>query len=157
MNVTTGIAAVNGTHLYYEMAGNGPPVVLIHGHGLDTRMWDEQFEAFAHRYRVIRYDVRGFGRSEIPSATAFSDADDLRSLLEHVGAQTAHVIGLSMGGRIALHYALEYPAATRSLLLVDSALDGHKWSAQFVASSAAIEERARGAGVAAGNDMWLAH
>ena len=59
----SGIASVNGTKLYYEQAGQGPTLVFIHGFSLDSRMWDDQFETFARDYHVIRYDLRGFGRS----------------------------------------------------------------------------------------------
>jgi len=74
----TGFMAVNGTRLYYEVAGHGEPIVLIHGFTLDTRMWDDQFDAFARSYRVIRYDARGFGRSA-PIIGPYSVCDDLKA------------------------------------------------------------------------------
>ena len=67
MSVESGFAAVNGTRLYYELAGSGTPVALIHGFTLDTRMWDDQFQPLAEHYRVLRYDARGFGRSDLPT------------------------------------------------------------------------------------------
>ena len=67
MQVQDGFAQVNGTLLYYETAGSGHPLVLIHGFSLNHRMWDDQFEPFAQQYHVIRYDVRGFGRSAMPT------------------------------------------------------------------------------------------
>jgi 3-oxoadipate enol-lactonase len=152
-----GIAPVNGTELYFESAGSGEPVVLIHAYPLDARMWDEQFAAFTTSRRVIRYDVRGFGRSASPSATPFSHADDLRALLEYLGASPAHVVGLSMGGRIGLHYALEYPAAISSLTVAGSALDGHDYSRHWEDAFEAIVETAKQSGVPAANDAWFAH
>jgi 3-oxoadipate enol-lactonase len=152
-----GVAAVNGTRLYYEVAGQGVPVVLIHGLGLDTRMWDAQFEVFASRYRVIRYDLRGFGKSALPTDVKFGHADDLRALLDYLEAPQAHVVGLSLGGRIALHHALLYPDATLSMLLIGSALDGFDWSDQWDASLDAIAECALESGPAAANEMWLQH
>jgi 3-oxoadipate enol-lactonase len=152
-----GFADVNGTRLYYEIAGHGDPVVLIHGLCLDTRMWDDQFDALADRYRVIRYDVRGFGKSAVPTGEAFRHADDLRALLDCLAAPAAHIVGLSMGGRIALHHALLYPEATRSLVLVDSALDGFAWSGGWIASLNTIEDCARRDGARAANAMWLEH
>jgi 3-oxoadipate enol-lactonase len=157
MDVSSAVVAVNGTRLYCEVAGQGTPVVFIHGLGLDTRMWDAQFERFACSYRAVRYDVRGFGRSDVPSTESFNHADDLRALLDHLGAPGAHVIGLSMGGRIALHHALLYPEATLSLTLVDSALDGHAWTERWDASFDAIVERAESDGPRAGNALWLEH
>ena len=120
-------------------------------------MWDDQFESFAASYRVIRYDVRGFGRSALPTGASFSHADDLRTLLDYLDAPRAHVLGLSMGGRIALHHALIYPDATASLILVDAALDGHSWSEELIASFDAINQHAEKMGAKAGNDMWLSH
>ncbi len=157
MNVTAATASVNGTQLYYEVAGRGVPVVLIHGLGLDRRMWDDQFEALADRYRVIRYDLRGFGKSAHPNESAFRNVDDLRALLDYLEAPKAHVVGLSMGGNVALHHALLHPDATLSLVLVDSALDGHPWSDEWDQSLDVISAHAQAAGAKAGNERWLAH
>ena len=146
-----GFAEVEGGRLYYEVAGDGDPVALIHGFGLDARMWDAQAEALADRYRVIRYDARGFGRSSVPAAEPFSHAGDLRALLRRLDVAPAHVVGLSMGGRIALNLALLDPAAVRSLTLVDAALDGFDWSAAWSASFDAMEECADATGSNARN------
>jgi pimeloyl-ACP methyl ester carboxylesterase len=67
MQTQQGFADVNGARLYFEMAGSGHPVVLIHGFTLDTRMWNDQFEVFAQPYQVLRYDLRGFGQSALPT------------------------------------------------------------------------------------------
>jgi pimeloyl-ACP methyl ester carboxylesterase len=67
MEVDSGHAEVNGTRLYYEIAGAGHPLVLIHGYTLDNRMWEDQFEVFSKQYKVLRYDLRGFGKSAHPS------------------------------------------------------------------------------------------
>jgi 3-oxoadipate enol-lactonase len=71
MQIETGFADVNGTRFYYEIAGSGHPLVLIHGNTLDTRMWDDQFEVFVQQYRVLRYDVRGFGKSAVPTTEPY--------------------------------------------------------------------------------------
>src|SRR3712207_1103532 len=106
MGVESGFAAVNGTRLYYEVAGEGTPVALIHGFTLDTRMWDDQFLPLAAHYRVVRYDARGFGRSDLPTGEPYSPHDDLRALLEHLGLGPAAITGLSMGGGIAADFAI---------------------------------------------------
>src|ERR1044072_7189923 len=94
----TGIARVNGTSLFYEMKGRGFPLVFISGGGvLDRRCWDEEFEFFAKYFRVIRYDVRGIGKSERPTA-AFSHSRDLYALLKFLGIKRTHLIALSVGG-----------------------------------------------------------
>jgi 3-oxoadipate enol-lactonase len=152
-----GLAAVNGTELYYEVAGQGTPIVFVHGFSLDRRMWDDQFEALSPRHRVIRYDIRGFGKSALPAGSAYRNCDDLRALLDYLEAPLAHVVGLSMGGVAALHHALEYPAATRSLVLVDTALDGHPWMDEWDQSLDVIEAYAKRSGAKAGNERWLNH
>lgn len=154
--VTRGVAAVNGTKLYYEDTGHGDPVVLIHGLCLNCRMWDSQFDFLADRFRVIRYDARGFGESAVPDKP-FRHADDLRALLDHLDVSTAHIVGLSMGGRIALHYALLYSEAIRSLILVDSAIDGFDWDESWSTSLDAIEACGHRDGAKAANRMWLNH
>jgi pimeloyl-ACP methyl ester carboxylesterase len=150
-------AEVNGTRLAYQTAGEGVPVVFVHGLCLDMRMWDDQFDVFAEHYRVIRCDVRGFGKSALPTEERYRPADDLHALLEHLGVVKAHVIGLSMGGRIVLHYGLLYPESTLSLVLVDSALDGYEWTEDWDNSLDAIAERGGVSGARAANEMWLEH
>jgi len=122
-----GFVKVEGGQLYFEAAGAGPVVVLIHGFALDTRMWDDQWEALTPHYRVIRYDVRGFGQSSLPGAETFSHLEDLLALLQQLAATPAHLIGLSMGGGLALDFALMYPAHVHSLILADSTLSGFNW------------------------------
>ena len=85
MDTQQGFAEVNGTRLYFEVTGTGRPIVLIHGFSLNLRMWDDQIEALSENYRVIRYDVRGFGKSAVPTDRNYSHADDLMALLEHLG------------------------------------------------------------------------
>ena len=154
--VTRGFAAVNGTELYYEDAGDGAPVVLIHGLCLNCRMWEPQLDSLTERFRVIRYDVRGFGKSAVPDKP-FRHADDLRALLDYLDVPAAHVVGLSMGGRITLQHALLYPEGTRSLVLVDSAIDGFDWDESWSVSLDAIEACGRRDGAKAANRMWLNH
>ena len=150
-------ADVNGTRLHYQVAGEGAPVVFIHGLGLDLRMWDDQFQIFTARYRVIRYDLRGFGKSAPQTDERFLHAEDLHALLGFLDVPKPNVIGLSLGGTIALQYALLYPDGLFSLILVDSALDGFDWSNEWEDAYSAIRERAAQAGASAANQMWLEH
>ncbi len=78
MQLRTGFVETNGTNLYYEMIGEGHPLVLLHGGYRDRRMWDDQFAVFARNYRVIRYDIRGFDKSALPQVH-YTDADYSRS------------------------------------------------------------------------------
>jgi pimeloyl-ACP methyl ester carboxylesterase len=118
-----GFAPVNGARLYYEVRGRGEPVVLIHGGQLDSRMWDDQFELFAKQFRVLRYDVRGYGGSP-RGDRPYSDAEDLAALLDYVTMPKAHLVGLSLGGRIALDFALLRPQRVASLTLSGPGLAG---------------------------------
>src|SRR5215204_779282 len=110
------VAAVNGENLYYEVSGNGTPLVLIHGWSLNLRMWDTQVAALSRRFRVIRYDRRGFGKSS-GSEDITWDAADLDALLNHLGATKVHVLGMSQGARVALQFARSYPDRVSSLIL----------------------------------------
>ena len=128
--VNKGFAEVNDTRLYFEILGRGHPLVLIHGFTSSTRLWDDQFEVFAKRFKVVRYDVRGFGKSALPIVgKEYSHTEDLKTLLNQLGIDYAYIIGSSMGGRIALDFALEYPEVTKALILVDSSVGGfQEWS-----------------------------
>jgi pimeloyl-ACP methyl ester carboxylesterase len=123
----TGYAEVDGGRLYYETSGEGPALVLIHAGFLDSRMWDTQFELFSESYRVIRYDVRGFGKSDV-ARTKFSDYKDLRRLIDHLKVKTASLVGVSNGGRIASDFAVEYPSIVDHLVLVSPGMSGYKSS-----------------------------
>ena len=146
----------DGGELRYSAAGSGEPVVLIHGLGLDAAMWDAQWPALQREFRAIRYDVRGFGGSSIPTGP-YSHADDLLGLLEFLDARPAHVIGLSMGGRLALRFALDQPQAVRSLALIDPSLEGFPWSESWTRNMEPILAAARNGGVAAARQLWLDH
>lgn len=118
-----GFAEVNGTQLYYEVLGEGHPLVLIHGGYMDRRMWDDRFHAFAKHYRVIRYDVRGFGKSELPLAP-YADRQDLSDLLNYLGVEKTYLLGLSLGGIAAIDFTLEHPDMVDALILVGSPVPG---------------------------------
>ena len=130
MPLITGIAEVNGAKLYYEQMGDGHPMILIHGFSLNTRMWDDQFENFAKYYKVVRYDVRGFGKSSIPEEP-YSHSKDLSSLMEFLAIDKAYIIGLSMGGGIAIDFTVEYPEKVDALIPVDMTLSGYQLSEEF--------------------------
>jgi 3-oxoadipate enol-lactonase len=117
--VKKGFAEVNSTRLYYEIVGKGRPLVLAHGFTANTAMWDDQFEEFAKRFNAVRYDIRGFGKSALPAiGKEYSHTEDMKALLNQLGIDHAHLIGCSMGGRIALDFTIQYPEATKALVLV---------------------------------------
>jgi pimeloyl-ACP methyl ester carboxylesterase len=117
-------ALLNGIRLYYEVHGQGAPLVLLHGFAGTAESWKPQIPALSARYRLILYDARGHWRSESPkSADAYSHdiaVEDLRALLDHVGAGPTIVGGLSMGGVIALAFYARYPERVRALILCDT-------------------------------------
>ncbi len=118
-----GYAPVHDGELYYEVEGEGHPLVLIHAGVADHTMWDAQVPVFARRFRVIRYDTRGYGKSRTQD-TEFSNRQDLLDLLNHLKVPAAHVIGISRGGSIALDFALEHPDRVTALVVVASGPGG---------------------------------
>lgn len=149
------LALVAGTRLFYEVVGAGTPLVLIHGFALDTRMWDDQIDALATRHQVIRYDMRGFGRSALPDGGSYSAAGDLKALLEYLDLDTAAILGLSLGGGVAVDFALTYPDTTRSLILVDAIVGGWEWSSGWNEQVGAVWSAGKKLGVEAAKERWL--
>ena len=117
----SGTAEVNGTKLYYEMAGSGQTMVLLHGGAVDRRAWDDQFAEFAAHYRVIRYDLRGAGKSASPDKP-FSNSEDLHALLQFLKVDKAYLLGISRGGGIAFDFTLEHPEMAAALVLISANL-----------------------------------
>lgn len=107
-NARTGFAEVNGASLYYEIAGSGPAVAMLHFGLGDSRFWDDQFDVFAQRYTVVRYDYRGFGKSSMPPGE-YSQRADLHALLDFLGIDKVALVGISMGAGLTIDYALEHP------------------------------------------------
>lgn len=149
-----GMAEVNGTKLYYEMSGKGQAVVLIHGGLVDSRMWDEQFNEFARRYRVIRYDLRGYGKSAF-SMGPYSHIDDLYALLKFLKVNRAYLAGLSLGSIIAVDFTLEHPEMVDALVLTSSGLRGHPSARNEKAT--AIYKVGEEQGMNKAIEMWLDH
>lgn len=120
-----GNAPANGTQLYFERTGaaSGLPLVLIPETGADRRIWGDQVRAFAERYQVIRYDLRGWGRSPRRMGV-YRDAEDLAGLLDRLGIERAALVGFSHGAEIALDLALERPELVAALVLVEPSVSG---------------------------------
>ncbi len=149
-----GVVTTDGAELYYEVAGEGQPLVLLHDGLLDCRIWDDQFELFSRSYRTIRYDVRGHGRSK-PSGGEFSHVNDLRCLLNLLGAEPAHLVGASNGGRISIDFALSHPGMVGSLVLVGSSLSGYQPSDEQRRRISAAFVAGRECGAPAFAEFWL--
>jgi len=119
--------------IYSEVAGEGPELVLLHEGICDSRMWDPQWEKFTRSYRVLRFDFRGYGRSPLAPGR-FASARDVIELLERHGFERAALVGVSLGGRVALEIALAAPERVAALVLVGSGLPGHDWSEELKAT-----------------------
>ena len=129
----------NGAWIAYDVAGSGEPVLLVHAGVANRSMWDDQVEALRDRYRVIRHDTRGFGETET-EAVSFSNRADIGALLDHLDERSAHLVGLSRGGQIALDFALEFPERVRSLTVVAGGVGGYESPAELPAETwAAVE------------------
>jgi pimeloyl-ACP methyl ester carboxylesterase len=128
--------------LYAEVAGEGPAVVLLHEGICDSRMWDDQWSRWSESYRLLRLDLQGFGRSPL-SGQPYSHARDVIDALERHGIERAVLLGVSMGGRVALEVALARPALVSALVLVAPGIPGHEWSdglrAQWADEEAAFD------------------
>jgi pimeloyl-ACP methyl ester carboxylesterase len=128
--IASGFVETEGGRIYYEEAGEGPAVVMIHDGLLHRVTWDGQFAAFAESHRVIRWDRRGYGRSDPPTAP-FRNIDDLYSLMEELGIETAALVGCSSGGLLAIEYALAHPDRVSALVLVGPIVSGFSFSEHF--------------------------
>jgi 3-oxoadipate enol-lactonase len=122
--IRSGFAQIDNAKIYYETAGKGIPLVMIHAGVADSRQWNNEFTNFAQRYQVIRYDMRGYGRSE-PVGGEFSHMRDLVSLLNALEVREPLILmGCSMGGGLAMDFALTVPSRARALIMVDAGPSG---------------------------------
>lgn len=120
---TTGYVDVEGARLYYETAGAGHPLVMLHAGIANMHYWDDQWEPFARAYRVVRYDIRGYGKSIMPPGP-FNMRDDLYRLMRALGIERAYLMGASIGGGIVVDFALEHPEMVDALIPVVPGLSG---------------------------------
>jgi pimeloyl-ACP methyl ester carboxylesterase len=144
-------ARLNGIEIDYEVSGHGPTLLLSHGYGSTRHMWDDQHRAFADRWRVVSWDMRGHGQTESPADpkqySAALTVADMRALLQHVGAERAVIGGLSLGGYVSLAFALAHPELTQALVICDSgpgyrnAEARDQWNARAHERAANLEAR----------------
>ena len=119
----------DGVQLHYVEWGAGDPLLFVHEFAGDIRSWDAQISHFTRRYRCIAFNARGYPPSDVPLRDEQYSQDrareDIRSVLDHLAIETAHVVGHSMGAFAALHFALNYPARTRSAVLAGCGYGAH--------------------------------
>jgi pimeloyl-ACP methyl ester carboxylesterase len=140
--------ATDGIRLYYEEAGSGNAVIFVHEFAGDHRSWEPQMRYFSRRYRCIAYNARGYPPSDVPDEPSkYSQErarDDVIAVLDHLGVQEAHVVGLSMGGFATLHVGLAHPQRARSLVIAGCGYgaqpgDEERFRAECEAAAAAFE------------------
>jgi len=128
--VDSGYVTVDGGRLYYEIAGKGPNIVLLHDGMVPCSIWDEQFQWLAKNYRVVRYDRRAYGKSSDPVAS-YSHIDDLNQVFTQLNIDRAIVFGMSSGGGLAIDFTLKYPDKVRGLVLVGAVVGGYGYTAHM--------------------------
>jgi 3-oxoadipate enol-lactonase len=152
--ITTHFVEINRARIYVEEAGEGTPVAFVHNGIGDLRTWDDQIAVFAESYRVIRYDMRGWGRSICPSGP-FSHSRDLAALLRSLKATPACVVGSSFGGRVAIDLALESPDTVSALVLTGATLAGYRMSESLDAFEEEIESAMEAGNIPAAAEIDL--
>ncbi|MEJ2614263.1 MAG: alpha/beta fold hydrolase [Ignavibacteriaceae bacterium] len=130
LKVDSGYINVDGGKLFYESAGIGDNIVLLHDGAVHREIWDAQFPVFAENYRVIRYDRRGYGKSPNPS-TPFSNIDDLYQLFIQLKIEKAVIFGMSSGGGLAIDFTLKYPDKVKALVLVGAVVGGYGYTSHM--------------------------
>lgn len=148
------VADIQGARLYYQIAGDGRTLVMVHAGIADSSMWDDQWDVFSRDLRVMRYDLRGLGRSTIPPQT-FSHHDDLAALLEFLDIPSCVLLGASYGGNVATEFTLEHPEAVDALVLVNSLVGMSEPSAGFRAGWDATEVHVEAGDLDAGVEVEL--
>jgi len=124
------LVAVNGGRLYVEECGEGKAIVLLHDGLLHSVVWDDVWPGLCGRYHVVRYDRRGFGRSDAPTK-AFSPVEDLAGVLEHAKTSRAVVVGCSSGAALAIDFAIHHPELVEDLVLIGAVVHGMPSSVFF--------------------------
>jgi len=118
------LARDDGVGLYYEVHGEGPVILLTHGYSATSQMWRGQVEALSKDHKLVIWDMRGHGQSDSPDDPSLysepATVADMAALLDHVGAETAIVGGLSLGGYMSLAFHRVHPARVRALLIIDT-------------------------------------
>lgn len=130
--ISSGFVTLQGINVYHEVHGRGTPLLLLHAGIADHRMWAAHLEPLTQHYQVITYDIPGFGRTQL-APTIFSQHGIAAGLLDHLGHNQAHVVGISYGGRIAIDFALNYPTHVNKLVLGAPSVDGETYSDRMMA------------------------
>ena len=148
------ITTDDGVRLYVEQSGEGTPIIFVHEFAGDHRSWEPQVRYFSRRYRCVTYSARGYDPSDVPSdVEAYSQdraRDDIRAVMDALDIETAHVVGLSMGGFATLHFGLHYPERALSLVVAGCGYGAEPDArAQFKSEAETMADRILAEGMAA--------
>ncbi len=146
-----------GVDLQLVQRGEQPRAVFLHGFAGDLFTWDALWRELGPDLPALRYDLRGFGRSVDAHERPFRHADDLLLILDTVGLATADLVGVSMGGAVALNFALEHPQRVRRLVLISPAIMAWEWSEDWRQLWRPIADRARAGAMDAARELWWLH
>lgn len=137
--------------------GQHPQAVFLHGFAGDIRTWDRVYAALPADFSALRYDLRGFGASEPVAVEPFSHSADLLAILDALNIDRVNLVGLSMGGAVALQFSLEHPQRVDKLVLISPAIVGWEWSEDWVSAWQAISGAARAGNVDKARQLWWQH
>ncbi len=155
---SSGYINVGDGEIYYEVAGEGAPLVLSHAGFVDSRMWEDQWSDFAQHYHVIRFDMRGFGKSAL-GATPIERRRDLDRLLQQLNVPPAVLLGCSLSGEVVLDFALEHPEKVTALILVSATPSGFELQgpppAHLIEMIGAIEQGDLARASELQNRLWI--
>jgi 3-oxoadipate enol-lactonase len=127
---SSGYIKVGSDKIFYETAGEGSVLIFLHDGLVHREIWDDQFSFFSQKYKVVRYDRRGYGNSSATSG-AYSNIEDLNSLFTHLQVDKACLIAMSSGGRLAIDFTLRFPEKVSSLVLVGAVVGGFPYTQHF--------------------------
>lgn len=148
---------IHGTRVSFEGRGTGYPTVLIHGFASDSSTWDGVWDSLCEARHCVRYDLRGFGRSAAKGDGPYDHAADLRIILDRLGIERCDLVGTSMGGAVALNFALDEPDMVRRLVLAGPTLVGWEWSSAWNDAWSAIVSAAVSGDMQAARELWFNH
>lgn len=140
-----------------QQSGAQPRAVFLHGFGGDLQTWDLMWPVLTKNLPALRYDLRGFGQSIDNSASPFHHADDLLAILNALNIEQCDVIGVSMGGAVALNFALDHPERVRNLILISPGMVAWEWSDEWRVLWRAITTKARSGDLDAARQLWWQH
>ena len=146
-----------GIDFHMQTIGEHPNAIFLHGLEGGSHSWDLVWSALGNALPAIRYDLRGFGQSIDNSPAPFHHADDLLAIMDAIGLEQCDVIGVSMGGSVALNFALNHPERVRNLILISPGMVAWEWSDAWRALWQAIVDKARDNDMDAARELWWQH